>query len=129
MKKEDLIQFLKFIIIGILNTLVNLIIFYLFTEIFNVYYMVAAVLAFLFAVTNSYLFNKTWTFKEKLKYKTSSRYIKFFIISIIALSFNLALLYLLVEYFKFNIFIAQLAGVFLNFLINFFGNKLWTFKK
>ena len=128
-KKRDFIQFLKFIIIGIINTLVNLFVFYILTDIIKIYYMVSAVIAFIFAVTNSFILNKTWTFKESLNYKTSSKYLKFIIISVIALIFNLILLYILVEYFAINHMIAQIAGVFLNFLINFFGNRLWTFKK
>ncbi|MEK6860293.1 MAG: GtrA family protein [Nanoarchaeota archaeon] len=128
-KKEDVIQFLKFIIIGIINTLVNLSVFYILTDVIGVYYMVSAVIAFMFAVTNSFILNKTWTFEEHLNYKTSSKYFKFIVISVIALVFNLILLYVLVEYFAVNHMIAQVCGVFLNFLINFFGNKLWTFKK
>lgn len=128
-KKEDLIQFLKFIIIGVINTFVNLFVFYVFMEIIGVYYMASAVIAFMFAVTNSFILNKTWTFQEHLGYKTSSKYFKFIIISIIALIFNLILLYVLVEYFAVSPMIAQISGVFLNLLINFSGNKLWTFRE
>ena len=101
---------------------------YVLTEFFGVYYLVSAVLAFVVAVTNSFVLNKTWTFGEKIGHRVYSRYIKFIVISLIALIFNLMLLYVLVEYFKIWYMPAQLVGVILNLIINFLGNKLWTFK-
>ena len=121
-------QFFKFVIVGIINTLINLLILYILTEFFGVYYMLSAVIAFLFAVTNSFLLNKTWTFEEYIKYKIKYKYIQFIIISIIALVINLILLYILVEYFDIWYMAAQIVGVLSNLLVNFFGNKLWTFK-
>ena len=122
-------QFFKFVIVGIINTLINLLILYILTEFFGVYYMLSAVIAFLFAVTNSFLLNKTWTFEEYIKYKIKYKYIQFIIISIIALVINLILLYILVEYFDIWYMAAQIVGVLSNLLVNFIGNKLWTFRE
>lgn len=121
-------QLFRFGVVGVLNTLINLLVLYILTEFFGVYYLVSAIFAFIVAVTNSFILNKIWTFEEKIKHKVYSRYFKFIIISLIALIFNLALLYLLVEYFKIWYMLAQLIGVVLNLIINFLGNKLWTFK-
>lgn len=121
-------QLFKFSIIGVLNTLINLAVLYILTEFFGIYYIISAIIAFLFAVTNSFLLNKTWTFNEKLIYKTKSKYVKFLSVTISALIVNLILLYVLVEYFNIYYMIAQIFGVLSNFIINFLGNKLWTFK-
>ena len=129
MEKKTYKQFLKFAIVGIANTLINLAVLYILTEFFGIYYMLSAVIAFLFAVTNSFLLNKTWTFEEKIKYKTKSKYAKFIFVSIIALVVNLILLYALVEYLGVWYMAAQVIGILSNLLVNFFGNKLWTFKE
>ena len=129
LKKESSKQFIKFSIIGALNTIINLAVLYVCTDIFGIYYLISAVIAFIFAVTNSFVLNKTWTFKEKINQDASSKYVKFFIISIIALAVNLIILYVLVESFEVYYIIAQLIGIISNLIINFFGNKLWTFKK
>lgn len=129
MEKKTYKQFFKFAIVGVANTSINLIVLYVLTEFFKVYYMLSAVIAFLFAVTNSFLLNKTWTFEENIKYKTKSKYAQFIIVSITALVVNLILLYALVEYFNIWYMTAQVIGVLSNLLVNFFGNKLWTFRK
>mgnify|MGYP001590398115 FL=1 len=76
-KQEDIVQFFKFIVIGVLNTIISLSVLYIFTEFFHIHYLISAVFAFLFAVTNSFIFNKIWTFKEKIYEDTSKKYIKF----------------------------------------------------
>ena len=91
--------------------------------------MLSAIIAFLFAVTNSFLLNKTWTFEEKIGYKTKFKYAQFIFVSITALIVNLILLYVLVEYFNVWYMVAQIIGIGSNLLVNFFGNKLWTFKE
>ena len=128
-KKEGYNQFIKFALVGVVNTLVNLAVLYILTDIFGIYYLVSAVFAFLIAVTNSFLLNKMWTFKESISYRASSKYIKFVLISVIALIINLIILYVLVEYYSIWYIYAQIVGVSSNLIINFFGNKLWTFKK
>jgi len=122
-------QFLKFAIVGVINTLINLLVLYVLTEFLGIYYLISAVFAFVVAVTNSFILNKIWTFQEKIGHRAYSRYFKFLIISLTALIFNLLLLYILVEYFNIWYMLAQLIGVVLNLIINFLGNKLWTFKK
>jgi putative flippase GtrA len=129
MRRETIKQFFKFLIIGVLNTLINLSVLYLCTDILKIYYMISAVIAFLFAVTNSFILNKIWTFEEKLSYNPVEKYIKFFTISLIALSINLGILYSLTEFLHIHYLFSQLIAVGANFIINFFGNRLWTFKE
>ena len=121
-------QFIKFSIVGVANTIVNLVVLYILTEFFGIYYIFSAVFAFLIAVTNSFLINKVWTFNEKLGHKISSRYPKFIFVSVIALIINLIVLYVLVEFFGIWYILAQIFGISTNLLINFFGNKIWTFQ-
>lgn len=127
--KKIISQFIKFSVIGFLNTIINLAVLYMLTEFVGIYYLFSAVIAFIVAVTNSFIFNKIWTFNENINYKTKSRYIKFFIISISALLVNLSLLYILVEFFEIWYIQAQIIGIITNLLINFLGNKIWTFNE
>jgi putative flippase GtrA len=129
MKKETIKQFFKFLIIGVSNTLINLSVLYLCTEILKIYYMISAVIAFLFAVTNSFILNKTWTFKEKIYEETTKKYFKFMIISVIALLVNLYILYSCTEFLHIYYLFSQMIAIGTNLIINFLGNKLWTFKK
>jgi len=129
MKKDTIKQFLKFAIIGVFNTLINMAVLFILTEYFNVYYMLSAIFAFIVAVTNSFIWNKIWTFKEKLNDRFIKKYPKFLTISVLALLVNLALLYTLTEFLGIYYLLSQLIAVFFSLWVNFLGNKLWTFSE
>jgi putative flippase GtrA len=120
-------QFSKFAVVGVINTLINLAVLFALTDFFQVYYMFSAVIAFLVAVTNSFVMNKTWTFNEKLRHRAKSKYAKFITVSVIALISNLFFLYIFVEIFMLWYMSAQVLAIALTFMINFLGNKMWTF--
>ena len=129
LKKENVKQFIKFAIVGVINTLINLCVLYILTDFFNVYYIFSAVIAFIVAVTNSFILNKIWTFKENLGDRTIKKYSKFFIISICALLVNLLVLYVLTDIFKLYYMLSQVIAIGVSLWVNFFGNKMWTFRK
>jgi len=127
--RKEVIEFIKFCIVGGVNTLINLAVLFLLTEFLHIYYLISAVFAFLVAVTNSFILNKIWTFNYKTKNKLAFKYSQFFIVSIFALGVNLSVLYTLTEFFHVYYLFSQLIGVVFNLIINFLGNKLWTFKR
>lgn len=125
--KKLIKQFIKFSLVGIINTLINLAIFLLLTEIFEVYYILSAVFAFLVAVTNSFVLNKIWTFKENLRLELGKKYLRFGLVSVSALLVNLFFLYIFTEVFGIYYIISQILAIGISLIINFIGNKIWTF--
>ena len=128
-KKESVRQFIKFAVVGVANTLINLCVLYILTDFFKVYYIISAVFAFVVAVTNSFILNKIWTFKENIKDRAVKKYWKFFLVSVCALLVNLFFLYLLTDVFKLYYILSQVIAIGISLWINFFGNKMWTFRK
>jgi len=126
--KPFIIQFLKFAIVGAIGTLVNLGLLYIFTEIFNFYYIISEIIAFTVSVINNYLLNKIWTFKEELKQEIVQKYAKYFVISVISLIVNLTILFILVEHFDYWYILAELFAIACSFVVNYLGNVLWTFR-
>lgn len=126
--KPNIIQFLKFCIVGAIGTVLNIAVMYSLTEFFNIFYMVSALFSFVASVTNNFVLNKIWTFNEKIKERIFSKYTKFFTISIFALIVNLIFLYGFVEYFKIWYIFAQVLAIGVALFVNFFGNKKWTFR-
>jgi len=122
-------EFLKFAFVGLIGTFINLIILYSFTEFLGIYYLFSAMVAFIISASNNFILNKIWTFKEKIKDKILSKYIKFFSISIIALLVNLFFLYIFTEFLGIYYMISQVLAIGIALIINFLGNKIWTFKK
>ncbi|MFX0069763.1 MAG: GtrA family protein [Candidatus Hermodarchaeota archaeon] len=126
--KSFLKQLIQFAIVGAIGTLVNLSILYLLTEFLNVYYIVSEIIAFFVSVLNNYILNKVWTFKEKIQQVLFKKYIKYTLICLLSLIVNLSVLYLLVENFNFWYVFAEIVAIFISFIINFIGNKFWTFR-
>ena len=127
--KKGLIQFFRFVIVGVIATIINLIFLFFFTEFFNVYYMISAIFAFFIADISKYVLNKTWTFYEGLRERFFRTYCKFFLVSVSALLINLSLLYLFTEILGVYYIYSQVFAVLITLWINFIGNKLWTFRR
>lgn len=118
--------------IGILNLLI-----FIFGTAVGVAYIVFKVISFTFAVTNSYIWNKIWTFKKTDTKETGKEFGQFIMISVIGLILNAAVAGFLV------IVIGPLGGIKVKtwasvsaavasicvMAWNFVGYKFWVFKK
>lgn len=128
-KKEITLQFFKFAFVGLIGTFVNIFILYILTEYLNVYYIISAFFAFVVAVTINFIFNKIWTFSEKIYESVVKEYINFFLVSLSALSINIFFLYIFTEYLGIYYIASQIIAIGISLMINFIGNKIWTFHK
>ena len=122
-------EFIKFAIVGVINTIIHLAVLFILTEFFSVWYILSSFLAFLIAVTNSFVMNTLWTFRKNIKHKTVTKYGKFFTISVITALSNLFFLYIFTEFWGLWYMLSQFIAIVLTLMMNFFGNKFWTFKE
>jgi putative flippase GtrA len=132
-------QFAKFILSGSLSALVDLSILNLlmFLTGFSsgIFFIIFKGLSFLFAVTNSYFWNKTWTFEKKEG--STEEASKFFLISSIGFIINISTAFIVVNIIgpKFGINLVQWANIgsitaiLVAMLWNFIGFKFLVFKK
>ncbi len=118
--------FIKYCIVGVIGTSIDLFIVYLLVEFFGFNPIVAALFGFLFAVTNNFFLNKFWTFRVA---STNYRklWIKFFLVSSTGLSITLLLMYLFWEIFGIYYLLAKLLTSGIVLIWNFLANKFWTF--
>ena len=124
---DDIFRFIKFGLVGVLNTLINWILFILLNS-FGTYYIISNVIAYSISTLNSYLWNSKWVFKysgDNVK-ETS---VKFIVLNIIGLTLNTIILYLLVDIVGLNKLIALVITTGIVMILNYFINKLWVFKK
>ena len=120
------VQLFKFGLVGASGYAVNLVVFALLTEAFDVHHLVAAVGAFCVAVTNNFVWNREWTFRARDGHP-GFQAARFFAVSLVGLGFNLVLLELLVSVAELAELPSQAIAVGLSMPVNFVGNKLWTF--
>ncbi len=128
-KKNVISEFFKFAFVGAVGTVVNLVILYLLTEKIGLYYMLSAILSFIVAMTSNFFLNKIWTFKENIKSEITKKYVQFGLVSISALLINLFFLYIFTEFLGIYYLISQVLAIGIALIINFLGNKIWTFSK
>lgn len=124
---DDIIRFVKFGMVGVLNTLVNWSIFFIL-ETYGVYYILANIIAYSLSTIHSYLWNTLWVFKYKDKVSTDTTF-KFILLNIIGLCLNTAILYILVDLCNLNKFIGLVITTAIVMIINYVVNKLWVFSK
>ncbi len=125
---EDIImeKLLKFSLVGIFNTLITIISYFILVKL-GMNYLVANILSYLIGVANSYYWNKNWVFQSSGK--SLPIFIKFLTVNLIVLAFNTLSLFILVDKFSINEFIAQIFAISIGMMINFSLNKIWTFSQ
>ena len=119
---------MKFSLVGLLNTAIHYGVFYCLYRFMAVYHLLASGIGFCFAVTNSYLINKYWTFQSRGS-DIRREFMKFLTVNLLSLSINLASMAILVELLSIHPPIAQFVAIGLTLLVNFLGNKCWTFRR
>lgn len=125
-KVVELISIIKFGIIGISNTLINWIIFFLLNLV-EVNYIVANIIAYSLATINSYIWNSKWVFKYNNEKLVSS--LKFIIVNLVGLILNTIILFILVDMFNINKIISLVMATGVVMIINYISNRLWVFKQ
>lgn len=119
------IQFIKFGIVGLGNTLITFIVYFILVKL-KVYYVTANVIGYIAGVINSFFWNSSWVFKKSSR--SLNLLIKFVIVNLITLGITSLLLYIGVDRFNLSKYIAQIISTLIGILFNYTLNKLWTFK-
>ena len=126
-KVVELINIIKFSIVGVSNTLLNFVIFILLNNI-GINYILASIIAYSISIINSYFWNSRLVFKYDNKNKKSIL-IKFIILNLIGLSINAVLMATLVGVLAIKKIVAMFIVSLLVMCINYILNKIWVFKK
>jgi dolichol-phosphate mannosyltransferase len=120
------IELVRFAAVGASGYLVNLATFALLVHGADVDYRLAAVGAFLLAVTNNFWWNRQWTFRAHSGH-AGFQAARFFFVSVVAFGFNYAILVLLVGAADLPEVPAQALAIAAATPVSFVGNKLWSF--
>lgn len=121
-----IIQFIKFGIVGVSNTLISLLIYYALIY-FNINYIVANTFGFIVSVLNSYYWNSKYVFDKSDKGHLKP-VIKTFISYGITFILSTILLIIMVDYLNISQIIAPILNLIITIPLNFLLNKFWAFK-
>ena len=126
-ERANWLQLLRFATVGASGYVVNLAVFTLAVHGAGFDYLVAAVLAFVIALANNFLWNRGWTFRAGDGH-AGFQAARFCVVSCGAFVFNLVVLYTLVDGLGMAEVPAQALAIATATPLNFIGNKLWSFR-
>ena len=125
--RETGIQFIKFATIGFLNTMIHYGVFLLLFRLAGVHYLLASSIGYCAGLINSFILNKTLTFRTKGT-RTGIEFVKFVLVNVLALGANLLVLKFSVLFLDLIPELGQIFAIGFSIVINFLGNKIWTFR-
>ncbi len=120
-------QFIKFGIVGISNTLISLVIYYILVFL-NIHYIIANTIGFVVSVMNAYYWNSKYVFKADRKRSFVKSFVKVFISYSSTFMLGTGLLYLWIDVLNISNLLAPIINLFITIPLNFLLNKLWAMK-
>ena len=123
---KSLIQFIKFGLVGVTNTLITAFVIWILLKGFHYSDYISNFIGYIIGLTNSFIWNRKWTFESKTK--LSVTIFKFIVTFAISYLFQLGNLYLLLHFTSIDPYICQLISIVVYTCINFALNKYYTFK-
>jgi len=117
----------RYLIVGLLNTFITLIIIYTLKLAFSFNDVHANIFGYSVGLIFSFTVNKNWTFD----YNDSMQfiYLKFFLVFLIGYFANLLVVLFSINYLNINSYISHALGVPAYTVIGYFGNRFFVFKK
>jgi len=130
--KRNIPQLFQFGVVGSFGAVINLITYFLSSEIFCLSLNLSAICSFFIAVSNNYVLNHFWTFKDcNNNYGVSLHQFLYYVFgNIFGLMINLAVLNIFVIYTGVsNHLIGQVLGILMGMSSNFIFAKKLVFNK
>lgn len=140
--KKSIGHFIKFMIVGAVNFGVDLGIFTLLHTVTGIGAVPANIVSYSCGVINSYILNRFWTFKIKLRFfseyklKNGSKirflslpFMKFVFVNLVSLGVNTLTVHILVNLYSLDPTLSKIAATAFSFVVNFAGSKLLVFRE
>jgi putative flippase GtrA len=126
LRSPVVVQFVKFGLVGLSNTLITFIVYTLLLKAFGVPYLLASAVGFIVGATNGFLLNRRWTFREHVGDALTP--VRWAIVQGGGLAVNEGLLYLLVHDAHLDELLAQAFATIVVTVTTFAVNRAWTFR-
>src|ERR1700678_614596 len=102
------VQFVKFGIVGISNTLLTLVVYTVLLKGFGVWYLAASAIGFVVGAINGFLLNRRWTFRDHVGDALTP--VRWGVVQTCGLGLDEALLYVLVQDAHLDKLVAQVCA-------------------
>jgi len=123
---DDLRLVVRYVAVGLFAVVLNIVLLYLFTDMIGMWYLAAAVLAFLITFLVAFILQKHWTFQDG-----SGAYLRqgtsYFAIGVLNLALDTSLLYIAVDILHLWYLGSQVVIIGLLAFMSFLANRHVTF--
>ncbi len=130
MNKDFLMRFIRFGIVGGSGIVVNSAILWFLHERLGLSVALASPVAIAVAVVNNFILNNYWTWKQRrktYKHRFTYRLMRYFISTSGGAAINYLTLIALTLFFDVYYFWANIAGILVGSILNFFLAEYWVF--
>jgi putative flippase GtrA len=121
-----LVQFVKFGIVGVSNTLIAFTVYTVLLKVFGVWYLAASAIGFILGATNGFLLNRRWTFSDHVGDALTP--VRWGVVQGCGLAVNEGLLYLFVHDANLDKLLGQACATIIVTIATFLVNRAWTFR-
>lgn len=125
--KAELWKAAKFGVVGVANTAIDYFVFLLLAQVLGVPEYLSNVISYTCGMANSYVFNRSWTFKAQDRF-FSPALIKFIVLNLTMLGLSTLLLWVFHGRMGLSNAWAKLFATGITMVVSFFVNRLWVFK-
>ena len=147
--KKNLVEIAKFALIGVANTLIDFLMFFVLFNLVGVNKNVAQICSMSIAMVHSYLWNRYWTFRKTGGVRIQEIW-KFIVVNLVALGVTVLCLNLFYDLWhlerlaqwglevlripfvltdKLGVFFCKILAVPFSLAVNYVGNRIWVFQK
>jgi|GEM_PF-620842 len=117
-----------FFLIGVFSTALDILLIFVFTEYFGIWYLLSATLSYCCGMVVNFFLTKYLVFRDTSR-DYFGQFIAFAIISISSLVLTLGILFLAVEMFSLHYLIGKLIAVVVAFFWNYYFQSTVTFEQ
>jgi putative flippase GtrA len=126
LKMPLVLQFVKFGVVGVSNTLIFFLVYTLLLKVFGVWYLAASGIGFAVGAINGFLWNRAWTFRGHVGDALTP--VRWFVVQTSGLLANLGLVYLFVDGVGLGELVGQAVTIVIVTVVTFLANRAWTFR-
>ena len=118
-------QLAKFVIVGVINTAIDWILYFVLDEFFHVNPLIANIFSFTASTTYSYFASMSWVFLPTREKSRCRLFVEFVILNCISLVLTEILLFAMIDRLGFDSMLAKIISTFITMIFNFITRKLF----
>ena len=125
---STLIQLFRYTFVGGIAFIVDFTLLFLLTDIFGLYYLVSAAIAFLLGLATNYALSISWVFRRRTLNNRGYEFVVFALIGIVGLGFNELFIWFFTESIHLHYLESKIVSTIFVYSWNFFARKFILFR-